>query len=41
MTFVVFAALLALYVAHWFHGNEHTCLRCGGKGAHRDDCPLR
>ena len=34
------AAFLLSFVALWsFYQHESVCARCGGRGAHRPDCP--
>jgi hypothetical protein len=35
-----FACLISLATVMWFFDRQRTCLRCGGLGGHRRDCPL-
>lgn len=37
----VIALLLTLWQLHAFGSYQHPCLKCGDRGAHRNDCPLR
>jgi hypothetical protein len=37
---IVFAAMFALMFARQL-STWHVCLRCGGRGEHRRDCPLK
>lgn len=37
----VVALLLTLWKLHGFGMYQHPCLKCGGRGAHRTDCPLK
>ena len=42
VTFVwIVCILLSLWALHDFGNYQSACLQCGGKGAHRDDCPLK
>lgn len=37
---VIAALMLMVKLSEFEHGTA-ICLQCGGKGAHRDDCPLK
>ena len=40
MAFII-ALLVSCLVLWSFYEHEMPCLRCGGRGRHRADCPLR
>ena len=38
---VVVATMLMIWRLNEFNDLAGFCLQCGGRGAHRDDCPLK